>query len=59
MMHGQRRHETEDRDHGWSRERQGEWEGGRTYLSRGGRQPREELCSDGGWAHLVKGHCRG
>lgn len=33
MMHGQRRHETEDRDHGWSREGQDEWEGGRTYLS--------------------------
>lgn len=43
MMHGQRRHETRDRDHGWSRERQGEWEGGRTYLSLGAR-PREEAA---------------
>lgn len=40
--------------------RQGEWEGGRTYLSLArGRQPREELCSDGGCARLVEGPLSG
>lgn len=58
MMHGQRRHETVDRDHGWNRQRRGEQEGGRDVSLSEGLRHREELCSGGGCAHLFdEGHC--